>query len=301
MTAWTHAPAGKWYEGITRRQWTVLLIASLGWIFDTFEGQVYVSSMNEAMPDLLSGMESLSPARQAGRLAYYNNIAFGAFLLGGAVGGIVFGILGDRLGRVRTLMLTIAMYSAFTFFSAFSSQWWHLAGFRFLVAMGVGGEWAVAAALVAEAFPQRARAWSLAIFHASSVTRFLARQIRALGSDRYPRRFRAACWNSSFLTVSPPRSCPCDAPLPSSGSQRPRFPAVCQYYEGATTPRTASLRLIDSPASTTLACCFAIPRRQGWARTFCYRQGSVFRPSCVDRTGPPRFPGEPSRGYADGL
>ena len=158
-----------WYHGITRQQWTVLLIASLGWVFDTFEGQVYVSSMNEAMPDLLPGIDRLDPAERAGRLAYFNNIAFGAFLLGGAAGGVAFGILGDRIGRVRALILTIATYSAFTFVSAFSTEWWHLVGFRFLVAMGVGGEWAVAASLVAEAFPKRARAWSLAIFHASSV------------------------------------------------------------------------------------------------------------------------------------
>ena len=161
--------SGPWYHGITRHQWTVLLIASLGWIFDTFEGQVYVSSMNEAMPDLLPGMDRLDAAERTGRLAYFNNIAFGAFLLGGAVGGVAFGILGDRVGRVKALILTIATYSAFTFVSAFSTEWWHLVGFRFLVAMGVGGEWAVAASLVAEVFPKKARAWSLAIFHASSV------------------------------------------------------------------------------------------------------------------------------------
>ncbi len=125
--------------------------------------------MNEAMPDLLPGMDGLDAAGRAGRLAYFNNIAFGAFLLGGAAGGVAFGILGDRVGRVRALILTIATYSAFTFVSAFSSEWWHLIGLRFLVAMGVGGEWAVAASLVAEVFPTKARAWSLAILHASSV------------------------------------------------------------------------------------------------------------------------------------
>ena len=161
--------SGSWYRGITRHQWTVLLIASLGWVFDAFEGQVYVSSMNEAMPDLLPGMDGTDAAEQAGRLAFFNNIAFGAFLLGGAAGGVAFGILGDRVGRVKALILTIATYSAFTFVSAFSTEWWHLVGFRFLVAMGVGGEWAVAASLVAEVFPKKARAWSLAIFHASSV------------------------------------------------------------------------------------------------------------------------------------
>ncbi len=66
-------------------------------------------------------------------------------------------------------MLTIAAYSAFAFLSAFSTEWWHLVAFRFLVATGVGGEWAVATALVAEVFPTRARARSLSVFHASSL------------------------------------------------------------------------------------------------------------------------------------
>src|SRR5688572_1930715 len=152
----------RWYEGVTRYQWLVLVIASLGWVFDVFEGQIFVASMNEAMPSLLA-------EDQRGSVAYYNNITFGAFLLGGALGGVLFGVLSDKIGRKKTMTYTIVMYSAFTCFSAFSQQWWHLAGLRFLVAMGVGGEWAVASALVAEVFPKRARAWSLGIFHASSV------------------------------------------------------------------------------------------------------------------------------------
>ena len=158
-----------WYSGITKYQWLVLVIASLGWIFDVFEGQIFVASMNEAMRELLPADATADETRLAGRLSYYNNIAFGAFLLGGALGGVCFGMLSDRIGRARTMVLTIAMYSGFTFLSALSQQWWHLAVFRFLVALGVGGEWAVATALVAEVFPRRARAWSLAIFHASSV------------------------------------------------------------------------------------------------------------------------------------
>lgn len=158
-----------WYSGITKYQWLVLIIASLGWVFDVFEGQIFVASMNEAMQELLPASTSPDAAHSAGLLSYYNNITFGAFLLGGALGGVCFGILGDRIGRAKTMVLTIAMYSGFTFLSALSQQWWHLAIFRFLVAVGVGGEWAVATALVAEVFPQRARAWSLAIFHASSV------------------------------------------------------------------------------------------------------------------------------------
>jgi MFS family permease len=154
---------GPWYAGITRYQWLVLIVASLGWVFDVFEGQIFVASMNEAMPSLLP------PGESAGGVAFYNNIALGAFNLGGAVGGVLFGLLSDRLGRKRTLTYTIGMYSLFTCLSAFAASWWQLAGYRFLVALGVGGEWAVAAALVAEVFPPRARARTQAIFHASSV------------------------------------------------------------------------------------------------------------------------------------
>jgi MFS family permease len=154
---------GPWYAGVTRYQWLVLIVASLGWIFDVFEGQIFVASMPEAMPSLLPA------GTDEGAKAFYNNIALGTFLIGGALGGVLFGMLSDRIGRKKTLTYTILMYSLFTCLSAFSATWWQLAGYRFLVAIGVGGEWAVASAFVAEVFPQRARAHSQAIFHASSV------------------------------------------------------------------------------------------------------------------------------------
>ncbi len=154
---------GPWYAGITGYQWLVLTIASLGWIFDVFEGQVFVASMNEAMPSLLPK----GTAEATSKL--YNNIALGAFLAGGALGGVIFGALGDRIGRARTMVITILMYSLFTCLTAFSTSWQQIVALRFLVALGVGGEWAVASAMVAEVFPPRARAWSGAIFHGSSI------------------------------------------------------------------------------------------------------------------------------------
>ena len=155
--------SGPWYRGITRYQWLVLLIASLGWIFDVFEGQVFVASMPEAMPELLGAGATQQD------VAYFNNISLGAFLIGGALGGVLFGMLSDRIGRTRTMILTILIYSAFTCITAFAQTWWQMALLRFVVALGVGGEWAVASAMVAEVFPARARAWSGAIFHGSSV------------------------------------------------------------------------------------------------------------------------------------
>jgi hypothetical protein len=157
------SPSPRWYEGVTRYQWLVLAIASAGWVFDVFEGQIFVASMNKAMGELLGATATEGVRR------YYSNIAFAAFLLGGALGGLVFGSLADRIGRRRTMTLTILMYSLFTGVTYFAQHWWDLAILRFLVAMGVGGEWAVAAAAVAEVFPQRARPAALGIFHASSI------------------------------------------------------------------------------------------------------------------------------------
>ncbi|MDB4338802.1 MFS transporter [Rubripirellula sp.] len=153
----------KWYEGISSYQWTVLLIASLGWVFDVFEGQIFVASMRDAMPALLD----VKPDDSS--VVAWNNIAFGFFLFGGALGGVLFGILSDRIGRSKTMIITILFYSLFTCASSFAQAPWQMVALRFLVAMGVGGEWAVAAAMVAEVMPTRSRSVMGSIFHASSV------------------------------------------------------------------------------------------------------------------------------------
>ena len=153
----------RWYQGITRYQWLVLLIASLGWVFDIFEGQIFVASMRDAMPALLGVAADDDMARR------WNDWAFGSFLLGGALGGVLFGMLSDKIGRSKTLIMTILFYSFFTCLSAFSQAPWQMVALRFLVAMGVGGEWAVASAMVAEVMPKRSRPVMSSIFHASSV------------------------------------------------------------------------------------------------------------------------------------
>ena len=153
----------RWYEGISRYQWLVLLIASLGWVFDIFEGQIFVASMRDAMPALL-GVAADHPS-----VSGWNDLGFGSFLLGGAFGGVLFGMLSDRIGRSKTMIITILFYSLFTCVTAFAQTPWQMVLLRFFVAMGVGGEWAVASAMVAEVMPQRSRAVMSSIFHASSV------------------------------------------------------------------------------------------------------------------------------------
>lgn len=153
----------RWFEGITRYQWLVLMIASLGWIFDVFEGQIFVASMRDAMPALLNAGAN-DPL-----VAGWNDWAFGSFLLGGALGGVLFGLLSDKIGRSKTLILTILCYSVFTCTTAFTQSAWQMVVLRFFVAMGVGGEWAVASAMVAEVMPQRSRSVMSSLFHGSSV------------------------------------------------------------------------------------------------------------------------------------
>src|SRR5262249_58619504 len=97
------------------------------------------------------------------------NLGFAAFLLGGAAGGLLFGVLGDRYGRVRVMAATILVYSVFSAWTAFAQAVWQVHVLRFLVALGTGGEWAIAAALVAETFPAHARTAASGLFHASSV------------------------------------------------------------------------------------------------------------------------------------
>jgi MFS family permease len=157
------APSAPWYAGVTRYQWLVLAIASAGWVFDAFEGQLFAITRGDMLPDILG------TAKNSPEVKKWGDRLFGVFLVGGAVGGVLFGSLADRVGRKPTLALTILFYSVFSGLTYFATDLWHVAVLRFLVALGVGGEWAVAASLVAEVFPARARAHASGIFHATSV------------------------------------------------------------------------------------------------------------------------------------
>ena len=152
-----------WYSGVTRAQWVVLAVASAGWVFDAFEGQLFNITRGAMLPELLG------TAKDSPEVKRWGDRLLAVFLIGGTVGGILFGSLADRIGRKPTMALTILFYSVFSGLTYFATELWHVAVLRFLVALGVGGEWAVAASLVAEVFPQTARAHASGIFHATSV------------------------------------------------------------------------------------------------------------------------------------
>ena len=151
-----------WYAEVTAYQWLVLVIASAGWVFDAFEGQLFNLTRQDMLRELLAGGD---PHRQK----FWGDLFLAVFLAGGTLGGVGFGSLADRFGRKPAMAASILFYSVFSGLTYFATHLWHVAALRFLVALGVGGEWAVAASLVAEVFPPRARARAGGIFHGTSV------------------------------------------------------------------------------------------------------------------------------------
>jgi len=111
--------------------------AWLGWLFDGLDMHLYTLVYAAFVAQLVGATTTKDP-----RVGYYASIIQGAFMLGWALGGGFFGRIGDRLGRSRTLCLTILTYALFTGLSAVAQNWWQLCLFRFLSALGIGGEWA---------------------------------------------------------------------------------------------------------------------------------------------------------------
>jgi MFS family permease len=157
----TNAAAGPWYRELNRYHWFVLIVAALGWMFDCLDQQLFILARQPAMKELL-------PPDQLHLVNSYSGYATSIFLLGWATGGLFFGVLGDRIGRVRTMLITILLYSLFTGLSSLSFTFYDFAAYRFLTGLGVGGEFAVGVALVAEVMPGRARPYCLAVLQALS-------------------------------------------------------------------------------------------------------------------------------------
>jgi MFS family permease len=142
---------------LTPAQWKSGIAAWLGWLFDGLDMHLYVLVATPFVAELLQTQ------REDPAVGYYASWIQAAFLIGWALGGAFFGIIGDRLGRSRTLMLTILTYALFTGLSFFAQAWWHLLIFRFLAALGIGGEWAVGASLLSETWPRSWRTWLAAV------------------------------------------------------------------------------------------------------------------------------------------
>jgi MFS family permease len=175
---------------VTRYQWLVLFVAWLGWVFDAMDATIYAIVLHPALHDLL-GVSGGPPAPD--RIGWYGGIIFSIFLIGWAIGGIAFGIAADRFGRTKVLMATIIIYAGFTGAAALAQEWWELAVYRFLTALGIGGEWAAGAALVAETWPEEKRAKAAGILQSAwAVGFFLAAGCNLVFKDTYG-------WRGLFL------------------------------------------------------------------------------------------------------
>ena len=137
---------------MTGYQWAVLFAAWLGWGFDVFDGLLFNFVAPNCVPTLL-GLPIGSPEARAATLRWTG--AYSSLLLvGWAAGGILFGRLADRIGRTRTLTLTMLLYAGGTALCAAAPNLWILGLFRLISALGIGGEWAAGAAMVAEVVPE---------------------------------------------------------------------------------------------------------------------------------------------------
>jgi MFS family permease len=141
------------FRSLTSQQKKSGLAAWLGWMFDGLDMHIYTLVATPFVAQLLVLPRTDKQVGEKGALIN------AAFLIGWALGGAFFGRIGDVMGRSRALCLTILCYAGFTGLSAISTEWWHLMVFRFLSALGIGGEWAVGASLLSETWPKRWRPW----------------------------------------------------------------------------------------------------------------------------------------------
>jgi MFS family permease len=179
-----------WYNDVTRYQWHVLLVAWLGWVFDAMDATIYAIVLHPALHELLHSTSGPPTTEQIG---WYGGIIFSIFLIGWSIGGITFGILADRYGRTKVLIATIIIYALFTGAAALSHNWWELAIYRFITALGIGGEWAAGAAIVAETWSEEKRAKAAGILQSAwAVGFFLAAAFNLMLKDAYG-------WRGLFL------------------------------------------------------------------------------------------------------
>ncbi len=161
-------------------QWMALVAALLGWMFDGAEMGVFSMVGRAAIQDLL-GISGPSTPESEQRIGFYFSIVISVFLVGAATGGVVFGWLGDRIGRVRAMSLSVLTYALFTGLCGFAQTPLQLGILRFIAALGMGGEWSLGVALVMEVWPNRSRALMAGLIGAAANAGYLLVGIIGIG------------------------------------------------------------------------------------------------------------------------
>jgi MFS family permease len=194
---------GPWYKELERYHWFVFIVASLGWMFDTMDQQLFNLARRPAITELLN----VAPGdpNGAAMVAEYAGYATMIFMIGWASGGVFFGILGDRIGRAKTMVFTILLYSLFTGLSVLSIGVWDFSLYRFLTGLGVGGQFSVGVALVAETVPARARPYALGWLQAlSAVGNMLAALVGIALGQLQEAGMVGSAWRAMFVVGALP-------------------------------------------------------------------------------------------------
>jgi MFS family permease len=152
--------AGRVFEGVTFYHWLVVIIASAGWLFDCMDQRLFILGRESALRELMPG----DPSAVRTHIGY----ATTSMILGWATGGIIFGMMSDKIGRVKTMVATLIVYSGFTGLSGLANTWVDFTIYRFLAGIGIGGMFGAATTLVAESVPADFRAMALGSLQALS-------------------------------------------------------------------------------------------------------------------------------------
>jgi MFS family permease len=154
------APASaSWWRSFSREHWFVFTVATLAWLFDCLDQQLFNLARDGAMEALVT---------DKARAAEFGSYTTSVFLVGWAVGGLIFGALGDRFGRARVLSICVLLYSLCTGLSSFSASFFDFCAYRFLTGLGIGGVFGLVVALVADSVPDHTRAPALGFLQSIS-------------------------------------------------------------------------------------------------------------------------------------
>lgn len=196
----TSSPTAQpWWRSLNREQWFVFNVASLAWLFDCLDQQFFNLARDGAMDHLLA---------DKARATEFGPYTTSVFLVGWAVGGLIFGALGDRFGRAKILSICVLLYSVCTGLSSFATGFGDFCAYRFLTGLGVGGVFGLAVALVADSVPDRTRAPALGLLQSLStwgniLAALTGMAIGALAS-RHLLPFNLRPWQTLFLVGALP-------------------------------------------------------------------------------------------------
>jgi MFS family permease len=154
-------------------QWLALVSGFLGWLFDSMDLNLFTLVLFPSLAELLHTTNAAEIAKYGGYL-----VAIKLFCWG--IGGILFGVIADRIGRSRTMVLTILIYAGFTGLSGLAQSWSQLTILQAIAGFGIGGEWAAGAALIAETWPERHRARAMQVMQMAFAFGFFAAALNNL-------------------------------------------------------------------------------------------------------------------------